>query len=290
MASTNLVEIDSLWNYNDPSSSEIKFKNYIPKAEESADKDYLCQLLTQIARSQGLQMKFDEAHKTLDEVLELLDETTPIARIRYMLERGRTFNSSKVVENAKTFFKEAYKLAKASKEDYYAVDAAHMMLIAEKGEESLQWNEIAIKDADESSVVRAKNWLGPLLNNTGWTYHDMGSYEKALELFEKCRQWHKERNTGLGYFIARWTVARVHRSLKDYDKALALQYNLQEEMEENHKPDGFVYEEIGENLLALNRNDEAKPFFKTAYDLLHKDIWLAENEKERLERLKNLSE
>lgn len=290
MESNNLVEIDSMWDYNDPESSELKFKNYIRKAEESANKDCLCQLLTQIARSQGLQMKFDEAHRTLDEVLELLDETTPIARIRYMLERGRTFNSSKAVENAKTFFKEAYDLAKASNEDYYAVDAAHMMGIAEKGEESLRWNEIAIKDADKSESARAKNWLGPLLNNTGWTYHDMGNYEKALELFIKCRQWHEERNTGLGYFISRWTVARVHRSLKEYDKALSLQYNLQKEMQENHKPDGFVCEEIGENLLALNRIDEAKPYFKTAYDLLHKDIWLAENEKERLERLKTLSE
>jgi tetratricopeptide (TPR) repeat protein len=290
MESNNLVEIDSLWNYNDPASSEIKFKNYISKAEESGNKDYLCQLLTQAARSQGLQLKFDEAHKTLDEVLDMLDDTTQTARIRYLLERGRVFNSSKVKDNAKTFFKEAYNLAKLYNEDYYAVDAAHMMGIAETEGESLRWNEIAIKDADASEVTRAKNWLGPLLNNTGWTYHDMGNYEKAMELFEKCRQWHEERNTGLGYFIARWTVARSHRSLKDYYKALEQQMTLKNEMEEKNEPDGFVYEEIGENLLALDRKEESKQYFKQAYDLLSTDIWLNENERERLERIKSLSE
>jgi tetratricopeptide (TPR) repeat protein len=290
MPSTNLVEIDSLWNYNDPASSEIKFKNYISKAEESGDKDYLCQLLTQVARSQGLQMKFDEAHKTLDSVLDKLDDTTKTARIRYLLERGRVFNSSNVKENAKTFFREAYNLAKANNEDYYKVDAAHMMGIVETGEESLRWNEIAIKDAESSESEKTKKWLGSLLNNTGWTYHDMGNYEKAMELFIKCRDWHKERNTGKGYEIARWTVARTYRSLGDFNKALEQQMELKKDLETNKSGDGYVYEEIGENLLALDRKDESKPYFKQAYEMLSKDIWLAENEKERLERLKTLSE
>lgn len=290
MTSTNLTEIDSLWNYNDPASSEIKFKNYISKAEESGNNDYLCQLLTQVARSQALQMKFDEAHKTLDTVLEKLDDTTTTARIRYLLERGRTFNSSNVKDNARIFFLEAYNLAEANNEDYYKVDAAHMMGIVEKGNESLKWNETAIKAAEISDSEKTKAWLGSLLNNTGWTYHDMGDYNKAMELFIKCREWHEKRKTGKGYEIARWTVARTHRSLGDFNKALELQMDLKKELEEKNSGDGYVYEEIGENLLALGRKDESKPYFKKAYDTLSKDIWLAENEKERLERLKTLSE
>ena len=66
---------------------------------------YRFELLTQIARSQGLQRRFDDAHATLDwveMVLNGLPETeaegeaaavTP--RIRHLLERGRVFNSSR---------------------------------------------------------------------------------------------------------------------------------------------------------------------------------------------------
>jgi hypothetical protein len=40
----------------------------------------------------------------------------------------------------------------------------------------------------------------------------------------------------------------------------------------------------------MNKKDEAKPYFKKAYELLSKDIWMAENEKPRLDRLKELGE
>jgi hypothetical protein len=53
------VDFDKLWNFNDPAESERKFRALPPDAE----------VQTQIARAQGLQRKFDEAHKTLDAVV-----------------------------------------------------------------------------------------------------------------------------------------------------------------------------------------------------------------------------
>jgi hypothetical protein len=53
--------------------------------------------------------------------------------------------------------------------------------------------------------------------------------------------------------------------------------------------DGFVFEELGECLLALGRADEARPYFAQAYAELSQDEWLADNEPARLERLKALS-
>jgi hypothetical protein len=53
--------------------------------------------------------------------------------------------------------------------------------------------------------------------------------------------------------------------------------------------DGYNFEEIGECMLLMNKQKEAKPYFQKAFALLSKDIWLQANEKERLERLKKLS-
>jgi hypothetical protein len=51
---------------------------------------------------------------------------------------------------------------------------------------------------------------------------------------------------------------------------------------------GFVFEEIGECLLALQRGEEAKPYFAKAYEVLSQDVWLVKNEPDRITRLKQL--
>src|SRR5688572_21565066 len=89
MTADTLPNFDELWDYNDPATTEQKFRALLPRAEASADRFYHAQLLTQLARAQGLQRKFDEAHATLDQVAQV---DQPPARVRYLLERGRVFN------------------------------------------------------------------------------------------------------------------------------------------------------------------------------------------------------
>jgi len=291
MAQNNLPEFDKFWDFNNPAETQKKFMDILPQAENSGDTAYLIELITQIGRTQGLQMKFDDAHKTLDRVEKLLKEEYKRPKVRYLLERGRTFNSSKVFDKARELFLQAYNLASEIKEDNLAVDAAHMMGIVEKGDESLKWNEIAMKDAENSSDERTKGWLGSLYNNTGWTYHDMGEHEKALKLFEKNVVWHTERDSKSELIIAKWCVGRTLRSLNRVNESLKLQIDLNKEItDKGLEQDGYNYEEIGECMLLLGKIDDAKPYFKKAYDLLSKDIWLVENEKERLDRLKKLGE
>src|SRR5215470_13398084 len=91
---TPLPDIDSLWDFDHPDSTQAAFERVLPQARASADRDYLAQLLTQIARTQGLQMKFDEATKTLDQAEQTLTPETRVARVRLLLERGRVLNSS----------------------------------------------------------------------------------------------------------------------------------------------------------------------------------------------------
>ena len=84
-----LPDFDSLWDYDRPESTASVFRGILPAAEASGDRDYLAQLLTQIARAEGLQMKFDDAAATLDRAASLLTQEYPVARVRILLERGR---------------------------------------------------------------------------------------------------------------------------------------------------------------------------------------------------------
>src|SRR5438552_1713469 len=88
----SLPDIDVLWNYGDPAATEAAMRRILPAAHREGSDDYRAQLLTQIARCQVLQRRFDDGHATLDEAFRLLSEQTPIASIRYRLERGRAWN------------------------------------------------------------------------------------------------------------------------------------------------------------------------------------------------------
>ncbi|MEO8665855.1 MAG: tetratricopeptide repeat protein [Ignavibacteria bacterium] len=290
--SPDISEFDKLWDYNDPSGTEKKFREFLPELEGPDNVSLRLQLLTQIGRTLGLQMKFENAHKVLDEVESVLklNEGHDIARIRYLLERGRTYNSSKKKDQAIELFLKAYEIALRHNEDFYAIDAAHMLGIAESPDEGLRWNEKAMKLAEASSNERARNWLGALYNNSAWTYHDRKEYDKALELFEKNVKLHTERKSKRPLIIAKWSVARALRSLAKINEAMEMHKNLLKEIEENKlEQDGYIFEELAECNLIKNNSEEAKKYFSLAYDLLSKDIWLAEYEKERLQRIKDLS-
>jgi tetratricopeptide (TPR) repeat protein len=283
--------IDSLWDYNDPAKTEQTFNKLLPGAENSGDTDYYAQLLTQIARTHSLRQQFDRAHEILDKVGDILADhkEIPEAWVRYYLERGRTFNSAGEKDKALVLFKQAYDLADQHNLDFYAIDALHMLAIAAPHNEALEWSEKAIQRIENSSDERSKKWAGALYNNTGWTYHDKGEYERAMEYFEKCLEWHSERKTGQGERIARWTVARCLRSLGKSDAALNKQMDLLKEIEENNlEQDGYVYEEIAECNYEIGNKNEAAPYFAKAYELLSNDGWLKQNETQRLERLKEL--
>ena len=72
-----LPDFDSQWDHDHPDATETRFRAILLEARRAGDADYLAQLLTQIARAEGLQMKFDDASRTLDEAEGLLTEAMP---------------------------------------------------------------------------------------------------------------------------------------------------------------------------------------------------------------------
>jgi tetratricopeptide (TPR) repeat protein len=289
--SPRLPEFDSLWNYNDPAGTEAKFRELLPSAQSSGDKGYLAELLTQIARTQGLQQKLAEANATLDQADALIQPEMKSARVRSLLERGRGLNSSGKPDESVRYFDDALKLAQDAGLEFYAVDAAHMLGIATKGEASLHWNEEAIRMSEAAKDPRAQRWLGALYNNTGWTYFEMHRYDDALKMFQKDLAFRTQSGKKVEMGIARWSSAKALRYLGRVNEALKIQMELLQLPElQGGENEGYTQEEVGECLLALGRNSEATPHFASAWKLLHDDPWLKRDEAKRLDRLKHLGE
>ncbi|HEY7116332.1 MAG TPA: tetratricopeptide repeat protein [Tepidisphaeraceae bacterium] len=286
---TGLPDFDSLWDYDQPAQTEERFREILPAAHVCGDRDYHLQLLTQIARAQGLQHKFDAAHATLDHVRELMtaDGTLMTARVRYLLERGRCHNDAGQRDKARGCFQEAWDLARAHRLDGHAVDAAHMIAIVETDpDEALAWNLRAMEYAGSSADPAAQRWLASLQNNIGWTYHKMGKYADALAVFEDALRLRQQQGKPGPIRIARWCVAKMHRLLGDVNRALADQESLLGECERTGESDGYVHEELAECLLATGDDKDAKPHFARAFQLLSKDPGFPADERDRLERMK----
>ncbi|WP_391115828.1 tetratricopeptide repeat protein [Psychrobacillus sp. L3] len=283
-----MFNFDTLWDYNHPEKTEQKFISLLTEAEESGNIEYLAELLTQIARSQGLQAKFELAHETLDRAESLLNKDIIVARVRYFLERGRVFNSSSKPIVAVPLFLLAWELGIQSGEDDYAVDAAHMLGIAEAtSEKRMEWNMKALEYAEKHP--KASRWLGSLYNNIGWAKVENGNLEEALELFKRALEFRIEQGNSNSVFIAKWCVAKVLRILGQVEESFAIQKKLLVETKQTTNPDGYVLEEIAECLLLLDRNEEAKQYFSLCYDRLILDDYLVSNSPERIARIKELA-
>ncbi len=301
MDESRLPDLGELWNFNDPAGTRTRFQELLPDAEKSGDRSYHLQVLTQIARTHSLEAHFDEAIEMLDRVdraIESAEREEPesaggdrftLVRVRSLLERGRTLNSSGDKAGALPLFRDSYAMARKNGLDFFAVDAAHMVAIAEKGpDEKRRWNMVGIEVAEASSEPRARGWLGSLYNNMGWDYHDGSEYEKALDMFQKALVERKEKGDPESIGIARWSIARSYRSLERIDEALEIQLDLFDRSEKSGNDDGYVYEELGELYLLNGEEKKAAPFFARAHEVLSEDVWLQRNEAERLTRLLKL--
>jgi tetratricopeptide (TPR) repeat protein len=243
------IDIDSLWEYGDPAASEARFRAQLAAAQG----DDRLELLTQIARTDSLRGRFAEAHRTLDEVEAGLSRAGPRPRIRYLLERGRTFNSAGDASRARGLFLDAWEAARGAGEEGLAVDAAHMVAITESGTPgALEWNRRGLALARDSHDAKARSLIAAMLNNSAWDLHAMGRYEEALAAFEAAEQAWTRRGGRRQVEIARWSVARCLRSLGRHREALAILHALEAAQVARGPVDPDVIEEIAANAAAIS--------------------------------------
>ena len=136
------------WDFDDLDATEVRFR------------DLRAEVMTQLARVQGLREDYESGERLLDEVTE----QSPRVRIRVDLERGRLRRSAGDKDAALPFFERAFATAVTAGEDWLAGDAAHMAALA----------------APDREAFAA--WT----NNLGWEHFDAQEYERALELFEQA--------------------------------------------------------------------------------------------------------
>ena len=262
-------KLDAQWDFDKPAVSEERFRAELEKWPAASAEAQ--EVRTQIARTLGLQRKFTDAHALLDEIERELARLPAHVRVRYLLERGRTFNSSGAPQRAVPLFAEALKLAEAGKDEFYAVDAAHMLGIAAPPGERLDWNLKALSLADAATDPRARGWRASLLHNIGWTYFDAGDTKRALDYWQKALTAREATGNVASIRVAKWTVGRGLRGAGRLDEAEAAQKSLAAELERSGETDGYVYEELAEIALARGDAATAKPWAQKAYAALKDD-------------------
>jgi tetratricopeptide (TPR) repeat protein len=237
-----------LWDFTDPAASRARFERAVA-AEPDEVRQHV--LLTQVARTHGLQQAYDEGHAVLD-ALGDIDGLAEEPAVRSLLERGRLHNSAGDPAAAVPLFGQAYDRAVAAGLVGLGADAAHMLAIALPAEQQEEWAHRGIALAQSpggGADPLARTMLAALLNNLGWSYADADRWADALPLFERAVELRRERGVAEPLLAARWARARTLRALGRYAEALAEQRELAS------SPDGaadeYVAAEIAANEAAL---------------------------------------
>nr|GAT44303.1 predicted protein [Mycena chlorophos] len=210
--------------------------------------------LTQLARCQGLSNEFDAAHATLDAIPVADRPIGSVVHIRWLLEKGRVLRSSGKAKDPETkaCFVAAFNDSTDPAQDYFKVDAAHMLAIIDANGRpegsplDENWTSAALKLARGSVNPATQMWAASLVHNAAWDAMDANNPQQALALFTEARTLRKRAfdenptpKNKRAYRISRWSVARALRECGQNQEA----YDIQTELwsEEETKP---VEEEI----------------------------------------------
>jgi tetratricopeptide (TPR) repeat protein len=263
-----------LWDFDDLDASEGRLRAQLELETADAGR---AEVLTQLARVEGLRGRFELCDALLDEA-----EALGGAGARLLLERGRRERSSGRPGAGIARFQQAFECARASGEDVLAVDAAHMLAIVGDSE---QWTARAVELASSSDDPGVRYWLGPLYNNVGWSRYEAGDAAGALEAFELALA-SRERDDPRPYprATARYAVGKALRALGRADEAAAILEECVAWAAEAGVEDGSFHEELAEDYAALGRGADAAEQARRALELASDD-----DEPSRLGRLRDLS-
>ena len=269
-----------LWDFDDLDGSEHRFRDLLETETDSAAR---AEVLTQLARVEGLRGDFDTGERLLEEAAAA--GASDAVRARIDLERGRLRRSSGDEEGALPLFESAFETASESGEGFLAADAAHMAALASLGRDGfVAWTErgIALAESNED----ARYWLGPLLNNLGWEHYEAGGYGEALVAFERALAERERAPESAGAIaIARYAVAKTLRALGRPDEAVA----HIEAASTSDADDGWFQEELAETYAALGRVGQAAAHAQRALELLPGADPAFESDETRKSRLQTLA-
>ena len=268
-----------LWDFDDLDLTEQRFTEQL---DREADDGGRAEVLTQLARVEGLRGEFDRCGDLLDEA-ERVGAGRTVVDVRVPLERGRMLRSSGDPAAAYPLFVTAFERATAAGEYWFAGDAAHMAALTAADDEGLRaWTTRGV-DLGEREPAAAY-WRGPLLNNLGWSLHEQGAHEEALAVFEQALAVREEDRTNeYAIEIARYAVAVALRALGrpaeaavQAERAVAWSLRL-------GRADPYFHEELAEDFAAVGREEDAAKHARRALEFFGPDATPAQ--RTRLEQL-----
>jgi tetratricopeptide (TPR) repeat protein len=219
-------ELDALWDFDDPVGSAER----IATAAAGPHRGELvrAELQTQRARAFGLQGRFAEA----DALLSSLEPATGRLQVRILLERGRLLTTEGHPGEAVAVLEEAFQAARRDGDTFLAVDAAHMLAIADpaRGE---QWTAEAFVELHQTADPRTHRWRIALHSNRGWALLAEDEPGAALAAFERALEAAVEYGTPDQRFSASWAVGRGLRAAGRVEEALTVQRRLAQERPED---------------------------------------------------------
>jgi tetratricopeptide (TPR) repeat protein len=198
--------LDRLWNIKDPEMSEQRFREAM--ADPAYDVDEKAELATQLGRAIGLQGRYEEADALLDSV----DGEEPTVGVRILLERGRLLSASGHAAMAVPLFEQAAELADHLGEEYLAVDALHMLAIADSAHAG-PWTKSALEYASTARDPHTRHWMVALHSNLGWALHGEGRFTQALVEFQLAEQWAERAGTPVQQQNAREAIEACELAL-----------------------------------------------------------------------------
>lgn len=244
------IDPETLWDFNRPEVSEGRFRAALATAEG----DDALILTTQIARTWGLRRDFRKAAALLDEVEPAVAHAGAEAQARFSLERGRSLVSAahpadavtpEARERARAAFIHASGIAREGGLDAIAIDALHMLALADPHpEDQVRWGREALTVALRSHQPAARAWEASLRNNIGCALHALDRRDEALMEFRRALSLREAASDAAACRIARWMVAWTLRTLGRTTEALDGQKALERDCATAGAPDPHVYAEL----------------------------------------------
>jgi tetratricopeptide (TPR) repeat protein len=275
----------ALWDFGDLDGSEQRLRAQLSR--EASD-DGRAEVLTQLARVEGLRGDFEAGERLVEEA-EAVAGTSRLARARIDLERGRLRRSSGNAGAALPLFESAFALALEEGQYFVATDAAHMAALAAPDRDAVQtWTRRGLDLTEEHES--ASYWRGSLLNNLGWELYEAGDYTGAVETFERAlRAREADPGNPEPIALARYALGKALRALGRSSEAVPLLVSAVAWADTADTPDGWYLEELAEEYAALGRADDAREHARRALPLLEEADASFAHDAARAARLRELA-
>ena len=236
-----------------------------------ADKDISTQAEANamIARAFLILGQKDEGRNWLANARAACDVSMPLAWSRYLGVLGRFQWQDQELDKATSTFKEMYAFCSEKGLHERAIDAAHMVAITGNADDKIEWSLKGISEAESGSVY---SWLGPLWNNLGANYEEMGRFSEALDAYLKAREYHYKYGDDKNKLVADWAIGHTYRLLRNSAEAEKWLQPLLEWCRrlQDVEFEGLTFRELGEIEYSKGEYKSSQMYLLEAADLLKK--------------------